>query len=89
MPTSLVACTDGGRRLQELTTAEAARRAWVGDGWPEVTVDVTLYAMSTFAANAHTAVPVIERQIDLARSLLGRGPRSFADWLSSHVDAFR
>ncbi len=72
-----------------IASAEVARQAWVGDGWPEVTVEVTLYAMGTFAANAHTVVPVVQQQIDLARSLLGRGPRSFADWLSSHVTAFR
>jgi uncharacterized protein YbjT (DUF2867 family) len=76
-------------RLHELTSPEAARRAWVGAGWPPVTVEVTLYAMSAFAAGADTVFPVIRRQIELARSLLGRDTRSFADWLSDNVTAFR
>jgi uncharacterized protein YbjT (DUF2867 family) len=75
--------------LEDLATAETARRAWAADGWPEVTVEVTLYGMRTFATAAETVVPVIQRQIDLAGSLLGRRPRSFADWLGDHVAAFR
>jgi uncharacterized protein YbjT (DUF2867 family) len=74
--------------LEELTTAEAARQMWVARGWSEVTVEVTLYAMSTLA-DTPAVVPAIQQQIDVTRSLLGRRPHSFADWLSSHVNAFR
>lgn len=74
--------------LAELPTPEAARAAWTADGWPEVTIDVTLYAMNAFSADARTTIPVLHQQADLARSLLGRRPRSFADWLPDNIAAF-
>jgi uncharacterized protein YbjT (DUF2867 family) len=75
-------------RLRELTSPEQARQAWAADGWPDITIDVTLYAMNAFSANAGTTIPVIEQQISRARSLLGRRPNSFADWLAGNVTAF-
>ena len=75
-------------RLEELTSPEAARQAWAGDGWPDVTIEVTLYAMTAFSAKARANIPIIEQQIDRARKLLGRRPHSFGDWLASNRAAF-
>lgn len=72
--------------LHELTSPQTARRTWAEEGWPQVTIDVTIYAMEAFGTNADTIVPVIEQQIDLARTLLGRAPRSFADWLNDNLE---
>lgn len=74
--------------LRELASPEDARREWAADGWPDSTIKVSLYAMGAFAADARTTVPVIERQIALAGSLLGRRPHSFADWLDRNLSAF-
>lgn len=74
--------------LRELASPEDARREWAADGWPDSTIEVSLYAMGAFATNARTTVPVIERQIALTGSLLGRRPHTFADWLDRNLSAF-
>lgn len=74
-------------RLTELPTAEAARDRWRGQGWPDVTIDVTLYAMQAFAESP-AAVAAIRRQEELAAVLLGRPPLTFADWLTGNLSAF-
>jgi hypothetical protein len=85
---AISAATGSPVRLRELTSPEQARRAWADDGWPDITIDVTLYAMSAFAASADTTILVIEQQTGLAQSLLQRRPNSFADWLARNLTAF-
>lgn len=69
-----------GVRLAPLSTVEQARTHWRHLGWPDVTIEVTLYAMQALEG----AGPALRAQIATARALLGREPRGFADWLNDH-----
>lgn len=68
-------------RLDELT-AEEARHRWRGQGWPEETIEVTLWAQSQFLAEPPPPNETVERVLD-------RPPRAFAQWLVNHAEAFR
>ncbi len=63
-------------------TPDEARLVWRSQGWPEETIEVTLWAQSQFLAQPAISDPTVER-------ILGRAPRTFADWLQRHVEAFR
>lgn len=78
----------GAARLETLTGEEAARRYWRQQGWPEVTIDVTVFAMTAFAAQADALQQLLAPQIDTTARILGRAPLGFQDWLARHRDAF-
>lgn len=78
----------GTARLETLPDEETARRHWRKQGWPEATIDVTLFAMTAFKEQAETIRSVLAPQIDSTAHLLGRPPRSFRAWLSRNIGAF-
>lgn len=61
----------------ELSAEQAAER-WRRDGWPADTIAVMLYALPAFVSPR--ANPSLRAQEDRARALLGRTPRTFAQW---------
>jgi uncharacterized protein YbjT (DUF2867 family) len=75
--------------LQAVPSVEDARRLWRARGWPEVTIDVTLYAEGEFAARPDFYREVIGAQVEHTERLLGRPVRTFADWLTRHAGDFR
>lgn len=78
----------GTARLETLADEETARRHWRERGWPEVTVDVTLFAMTAFAAQADSMRTLLAPQLDATARILGRPPRTFRDWLARHAGEF-
>lgn len=75
----------GHHRLRPLVDEQEARTYWSDNGWPDTTIDVTLYAMRAFR---HAPVrEAIRRQVTAAERLLGRPPRTFDDWLKDHAAA--
>lgn len=79
-----------GRELTavELTAAEG-RAAWKRDGWPDGAVDVTLYALEQYADHYAELVDWTLAQRPSVRSVIGRAPLTFDDWVREHVAAFR
>lgn len=73
--------------LEQLADPDAARRYWRGQGWPEVTVEVTLYAMQAFHHAPAAIRESVAAQIASAESLLGRRPRTFREWAVEHRPA--
>lgn len=72
-------------RLEAIADQDDARRFWRGQGWPEVTIDVTLYAMQAFHRLSDETRGAIDAQITTAEALLGRRPRTFHDWVTAHA----
>ncbi len=79
---ALIGQAIGERVGFEELTPDQARELWRWQGWPAETIEVTLWAQAQFLAQPLAPDPAIER-------ILGRPPRTFAQWLESHVDAFR
>lgn len=77
-----------GAALDPLTSEEQARAHWREQGWPETTIDVTLYAMRAFEQASAVTTDAIAAQIDTAARVLGRPPRTFLDWLEDHAACF-
>lgn len=78
---SLIAEAIGEALTFEDLTPDEARLLWRSQGWPEETIEVTLWAQSQFLIQPSISDPTVER-------VLGRAPRAFADWLQRHVEAF-
>jgi hypothetical protein len=56
---------------------------------PEMTFGVTLWAMTTVAANAQSDLPVASDHEKPAGPVPGQPPRSFADWLADNIAALK
>ncbi|WP_036720030.1 NAD(P)H-binding protein [Paenibacillus harenae] len=76
-------------RLQEITPNQA-RELWRSQGWPEETIEVTLYALSEFGAHpAFYAQWTAENADPTIKQALGRSARTYAQWVADHVEDFR
>ena len=75
--------------LEALPDEHEARFFWQQRGWPDVTIEVTLYAMQALAHPTPEARQAIRGQIVTAQSILGRPPRTFDDWLRAHSSQLR
>lgn len=67
-------------RLEELRP-DQARALWRAEGWPEEDIEHTLAVLEYFATHDEPADHTIDR-------LLGRPPRSFAEWVAEHAGLF-
>jgi uncharacterized protein YbjT (DUF2867 family) len=74
----LSAATGRAIRFEELDPDEA-RRLWRREGRPQDVIEVTLWALERARAAPD---PTLEE-------ILGRRPRTFAEWAAAHADAFR
>ena len=68
---------------------DVARARWRQQGWPEDTIEVTLWATQALAAHLEGTMPVLAEQEQTAALLLGRPTRTFAEWLDDHLAAFK
>lgn len=75
-------------RLEPLRGQDEARAHWRAGGWPDVTIDVTLYAMDAFRHASKETRAAVDLQITTAETLLGRRTRTFGDWLQDNDAAF-
>lgn len=75
-------------RLAELGTEDVARERWREHGWPDVTIETTLWIARQYAANLDQNLAVIAGQRETAQRILGRPTRTFADWLAAHSACF-
>lgn len=78
---ALAAATGRELRFTELTDDEA-RHQWRAAGWPEEGIDFMLRMWATVPASVAEVTPAVEE-------VLGRPPRSFAQWATAHAAAFR
>jgi uncharacterized protein YbjT (DUF2867 family) len=76
-------------QIVPLGSAEQAQAYWRNHGWPEITIQVTLFAATAYATDQGHIRPVLQRQITDTEQILQRPVRSFEDWLADHLDAFR
>ena len=75
-------------RLAELETEDDARECWREQGWPEVTIETTLWIARHYAANLDRNLMALTGQQETAQRILGRPTRTFADWLATHSACF-
>jgi uncharacterized protein YbjT (DUF2867 family) len=76
-------------RWQPLPSDDAAREHWRREGWPEVTIEVTLWASKELGRRTDASREILARQEATAARLLGRPTRTFDQWLDDHVQDFR
>ncbi|MFD7257255.1 NAD(P)H-binding protein [Streptomyces sp. NPDC059874] len=62
-------------------TDDQARSQWRADGWPEEGIAFMLDMWATVPATVAEVTPTVER-------VLGRPPRTFAQWAAAHADLF-
>lgn len=74
--------------LEELTP-EQARKLWRDQGWPEETIEVTLGAQEWFLTHPGEHEQWRSQQDPTVEQMIGRPPRTFADWVTDHLQAFR
>jgi len=65
-----------------------ARETWLQRGWPAVTIDVTLFAEDLIQRHLGAVSAAIAQQVEATERLLGRPPRTFADWAAAHAHYF-
>ncbi|THV42191.1 NAD(P)H-binding protein [Glycomyces buryatensis] len=72
-----------GRELEFVElTVEQAREKWAGEGMGEDMIAFLIEALGNTPEEGRTVASTVER-------LVGRPPRSFAQWAAEHADAFR
>jgi hypothetical protein len=75
--------------IEAIDSDDRAHQLWTAQGWPEVTIEVTLFAERYFEEHHDEVEPVISAQIQAAEGLLGRPVRTFRDWAADHLQHFR
>ncbi|MET9323444.1 NAD(P)H-binding protein [Streptomyces sp. NPDC003038] len=68
---------------------DESRAIWQHLGWPDGAIDVTLYALEEYGARfAELAQWTLDQQPSV-QDIIGRPPRTYDDWVSENIDAFR
>jgi hypothetical protein len=75
-------------QLKELASDDEARAFWQHKGWPDITVNVTFFAMKAFAENFEAIEPILAKQQCTAEHILGRPTRTYLDWVADNIAAF-
>ncbi|WP_030770011.1 NAD(P)H-binding protein [Streptomyces sp. NRRL F-2664] len=78
---AIAAATGREIRFTELTD-DQARRQWRAEGWPEEGIEFMLHMWATVPETVAEVTSVVEE-------VVGRPPRTFAQWAAAHADAFR
>lgn len=68
-------------RLIELTEEQACEK-WRSEGYPDELIEFLVSMYKDTPEEGYTVAPTVER-------LTGRKPRTFAQWVAEHADAFR
>ncbi|MFI7415642.1 NmrA family NAD(P)-binding protein [Streptomyces sp. NPDC049627] len=68
-------------RFTELTD-DQARRQWRAEGWPEEGIEFMLHMWATVPETVARVTSAVEE-------VVGRSPRTFAQWAAAHADVFR
>ncbi|MCB5181992.1 NAD(P)H-binding protein [Streptomyces antimicrobicus] len=78
---AIAAATGREIRFTELTD-DQARREWRAEGWPEEGIEFMLHMWATVPETVAAVTSAVE-------DVVGRPPRTFAQWVAAHADAFR
>ncbi|MEU7606077.1 NAD(P)H-binding protein [Streptomyces sp. NPDC041003] len=79
-----------GRDIDAVTlTPDESRAVWRRLGWPEGAIEVTLYALEEYGARYAELLQWTLDQRPSVQDITGRPPRTYDDWLSENIDAFR
>ena len=79
-----------GRAIQlRGLSSEEARARWRQDGWPDGAIDVTLYALEEYSTRLEELTQWTPDQRPTVAEVVGRVPRSYADWAKENVGMFR
>jgi len=78
---AIAAATGREIHFTELTD-DQARRQWRAEGWPEEGIEFMLHMWATVPDTVATVTSAVEK-------VVGRPPRTFAQWAATHADAFR
>lgn len=78
---AIAAATGREIRFTELTD-DQARRHWRAEGWPEEGIEFMLHMWATVPETVARVTSTVEE-------VVGRPPRTFAQWAVAHADAFR
>ncbi len=72
-----------GRDIQliELTESQA-REQWRDQGFPDDVIDFFVWAHGNTPPEGYTVTPTVKQ-------VIGRPPRTFSQWVTEHIDAFR
>jgi uncharacterized protein YbjT (DUF2867 family) len=70
-------------------SSEEARARWRQDGWPDGAIDVTLYALEQYGTRLDELIQWTRDQRPTVAEVIGRVPRSYADWAKENVGMFR
>jgi predicted DCC family thiol-disulfide oxidoreductase YuxK len=73
----------------EALDADEAYTLWQSQGWPDDTIEVTLWAFQEFARNSDTSRASIATYEATAASLIRHPVRTFTQWLTEHIEAFK
>ncbi|MEV7568693.1 NAD(P)H-binding protein [Streptomyces tanashiensis] len=78
---AIAAATGREIRFTELTD-DQARLRWRAEGWPEEGIEFMLRMWATVPETVARVTSTVEE-------VVGRPPRTFAQWAATHADAFR
>ncbi|MGW5615518.1 NAD(P)H-binding protein [Streptomyces sp. NPDC003877] len=78
---AIAAATGREIRFTELTD-DQARRHWRAEGWPEEGIEFMLHMWATVPETVARVTSTVEE-------VVGRPPRTFAQWAAAHAGAFR
>ncbi|MDX3534593.1 NAD(P)H-binding protein [Streptomyces sp. MB09-01] len=68
---------------------DGSRAIWQRLGWPDGAIEVTLYALEEYGARCAELLQWTRDQRPSVQDITGRPPRTYDDWLSENIDAFR
>ncbi|MFH0520957.1 SDR family oxidoreductase [Streptomyces sp. M41] len=70
-------------------TADESRAVWQARGWPDGTIDVTLYALEEYGTHFTELLQWTRDQKPSVQDIIGRPLRTYDDWIREHIGLFR
>jgi uncharacterized protein YbjT (DUF2867 family) len=85
----LISKAIGREILTEELTPDQARKHWRSQGWPDETIEVTLYALEEYGKHPDKYIKWTVEQRPSVEQMIGRPVRTYGQWVAEHVNKFK
>jgi len=85
----LISQAIGREILMEELTPDQAREHWRNQGWPDDTIEVTLYALDEYGKYPDKYFKWTVEQCPSVEQVIGRPVRTYGQWVYEHINEFQ
>lgn len=85
----LISKAIGHEIVMEELTPDQAREHWRNQGWPDGTIEVTLYALEEYGKDPDKYIKWTNEQRPSVEQIIGRSVRTYDQWVAENIHKFK